>query len=210
MSGKYDSLKLKSGQVITEGWFNALGDALNELHAWITDGQHDINTNSASIKTANIELLNAVSASFTNRPTAEGRPVLLDGDPITVADLGDSAKQKITQSIDASITLQSLLTELQPASASGSITATDNTAGFSITLDKGGRPYVNIYYSAGGAATIHLKVSRDGINWRTLKTYSLTVAGEGTDIIQGVAYPYVKLETPTTGIDVVFEVVACF
>jgi hypothetical protein len=101
-----------------------------------------------------------------------------------------------------------LLDEFKPVSAYGSITATDNTAGFNIALNKGGRPNVNIYYSVGGVATIYLKGSADGINWRTLKTYSLTVAGEGTDIVQGVAYPYVKLETPTTGIDVEFEIVA--
>jgi len=105
-------------------------------------------------------------------------------------------------------TPRELLDEFKPVSASGSITATENTAGFSITLNKGGRPYVNIYYMVGGAAIIYLKISRDGVNWRTLKTYSQTVAGEGVDVIQGVAYPYVRLETPTTGIDVEFEIVA--
>jgi hypothetical protein len=101
-----------------------------------------------------------------------------------------------------------LLDELKPVSVSGSISATDNTAGFSIELNKGGRPNVNIYYSLGGAGTIYLKVSVDCVTWRTLKTYTLSSAGEGMDIVQGVAYPYVRLETPTTGVDVVFEVVA--
>jgi hypothetical protein len=101
-----------------------------------------------------------------------------------------------------------LLDEFKPVSAYGSITALDNTAGFNIALNKGGRPNVNIYYSLGGAGTVYLKASRDGVTWRTLKTYSLSVAGEGTDIVQGVAYPYVKLETPTILIDVEFEIVA--
>jgi len=101
-----------------------------------------------------------------------------------------------------------ILDEFKPVSAYGSITATDNTTGFSVTLSKGGRPNVNIYYNLGGAGTIYLKVSIDGVTWRTLKTYTLADAGEGIDIIQGIAYPYVRLETPTTGIDVVFEIVA--
>jgi hypothetical protein len=101
-----------------------------------------------------------------------------------------------------------LLDEFKPVSASGSISAVDNTAGFSVVLSKGGRPNVNVYYSLGGAGTIYLKVSKDGVTWRTLKTYTLIGAGEGVDIIQGVAYPYVRLETSTTGIDVVFEIAA--
>jgi len=101
-----------------------------------------------------------------------------------------------------------LLDEFKPVSVSGSISATDNTAGFNVVLNKGGRPNVNIYYSLGGAGTIYLKVSKDGVTWRTLKTYTLTGAGEGIDIIQGVAYPYIRLETSTTGIDVEFEIIA--
>jgi len=101
-----------------------------------------------------------------------------------------------------------ILDEFKPVSSYGSITATDNTAGFSISLSKGGRPNLNVYYRLGGAGTVYLKASVDGAMWRTIKTYSLSAAGEGIDVIQGVAYPYVKLETPTTGIDVEFEIVA--
>ena len=105
-------------------------------------------------------------------------------------------------------TPKELLDEFKPVSVYGSITATDNVSGFSIVLDKGGRPNVNIYYRLGGAGDVYLKVSRDGVNWRTLKTYSLVVAGDGIDIVQGIAYPFVRLETPTTGIDVEFEIIA--
>ena len=101
-----------------------------------------------------------------------------------------------------------LLDEFKPVSVYGSITASDNTAGFSIVLDKGGRPNVNIYYKLGGAGVVYLKVSRNGAMWRTLKTYSLSTAGEGIDVIQGIAYPYVMLSTDATGIDVEFEIVA--
>jgi len=101
-----------------------------------------------------------------------------------------------------------LLDEFKPVSVYGSITATGNVSGFSIVLDKGGRPNVNIYYMLGGAGEVYLKVSRDGVNWRTIKTYSLTAAGDGIDIVQGISYPFVRLETPTTGIDVEFEIIA--
>jgi hypothetical protein len=101
-----------------------------------------------------------------------------------------------------------LLDEFKPVSASGSISATDNAAGFGVTLNKGGRPNVNVYYMVGGAATVYLKGSVDGVRWRTLKTYALTATAEDTDAFIGLAYPYVKLETPTAGIDVEFEIVA--
>jgi hypothetical protein len=101
-----------------------------------------------------------------------------------------------------------LLDEFKPVSAYGSITAADNTAGFSVTLSKGGRPNVNVYYRLGGAGTVYLKASVDGVTWRMLKSYSLSGAGEGIDIVQGIAYPYVRLETPTIGVDVEFEIVA--
>jgi hypothetical protein len=101
-----------------------------------------------------------------------------------------------------------LLDEFRPVSVGGSVSATDNTAGFSIVLNKGGRPNVNIYYSLGGAGTVYLKVSVDGVTWRTLKTYSLTGAGEGVDVLQGIAYPYIMLSTDATGVDVEFEIVA--
>ncbi|MEM0325804.1 MAG: hypothetical protein QW733_02060 [Desulfurococcaceae archaeon] len=134
--------------------------------------------------------------------------MLLDGDPITVADLGDSAKQKITQSIDASSTLQSLLTELQPASASGSVTASSNTDGLAVILNKGGRPNVDVFYSLGGAGNIYIEVSLDGSTWRSLETVSLASAGSGIKIYQGIAYPYVRVRADATGIDIVLEVVA--
>jgi len=101
-----------------------------------------------------------------------------------------------------------LVDEFKPVSAYGSITATENVAGFEVVLEKGGRPNVNIFYSLGGAGEVHIEVSRDGVEWRTLKTISLGAAGSGVEVFSGVAYPYIKVRTPTTGIDVEFEVVA--
>jgi len=101
-----------------------------------------------------------------------------------------------------------LLEEFKSVSSYGSITATENVAGFEVVLEKGGRPNVNIFYSLGGAGEVHIEVSRDGATWRTLKTISLTTAGSGIEVISSIAYPYIRARTPTTGIDAEFEVVA--
>jgi hypothetical protein len=193
-----------------------------------------------------------VTASFQQRITADGRPVILDGDPVGIYQFYDVAKNQITEAIDNSNTLSSLeeyikearnvlvniktdqngnvgiiiadpldqygrvsvaapselVSELQPVNASNSLLAEYNTSGLTIILNKGGRPNLNVYYSLGGAGTITLMVSLDGNSWRTLKTYTLSGAGSGIDIIQGVAYPYVMLSTSVTDIDVTLEIVA--
>jgi hypothetical protein len=293
--GRYDNLYPAPGRILRV-WGISVVDALNELYGWMTSGTHDINVNS----------IYAIYGNFASRPYAEGRPVILDGDPISIYQFYDLAKKQITEAIDKSVQLakivsdldqiygklpsggditsaidnarvtgycldireytrrttetietyapklatiesytresrdvlvrmrideygnvgvkitepldeygrvevsppRELLDEFKPVSAYGSIAAVDNVAGFSIVLDKGGRPNVNVYYRLRGAGEVYLKVSRDGVNWRTVKTYSLASAGEGIDIIQGIAYPFVRLETPTTGIDVEFEIVA--
>jgi hypothetical protein len=101
-----------------------------------------------------------------------------------------------------------LVNELQSVSVNEAITAANNTSGFSVVLNKGGRPNVNVYYSLGGAGNVYVKVSRDGATWRTLKTYTLTASGSGMDVLQGIAYPYVMLQTDATGLDAELEIVA--
>jgi hypothetical protein len=249
-------LRYKGTERLLSREWNAVVDSLNDLYGWLTDGTKDINVDEVFGRTAH----------FRERIDCEGRPVILDGDPVSIYQFYDVAKAQITEAIDKSALLSKaaetietyaprlttieeytretrdvvvrmrideygnvgvkiaepldeygrvvisipseLLDEFKPVSASGSISAVDNTAGFSVVLSKGGRPNVNVYYSLGGAGTIYLKVSIDGVTWRTLKTYTLVGEGEGVDVIQGVAYPHVRLETPATGIDVVFEIVA--
>jgi hypothetical protein len=101
-----------------------------------------------------------------------------------------------------------LLDELRPVSAYGSVSAAENTSGLGVVLYKGGRPFVTLYYRLGGPGVVRLMVSRDGSAWRALREYSLATGGEGTDVIAGVAYPYVMLETPTVGVDAELEIVA--
>ncbi len=191
-------LRYKGTERLTSTEWNTVIDALNDLYTQLNSGTEDINVNT----------VNAVTANFQQRITAAGKAVLLDGDPITVSQFDTTAQGQITSAIDSSNLFNRLVGELQPVSASGSVAAADNASGLSVVLNKGGRPNVNVYYSLGGAGTVTLSVSLDGNTWRTLKTYTLSGAGSGIDIIQGVAYPYVMLSTDATGIDVTLEVVA--
>jgi len=96
----------------------------------------------------------------------------------------------------------------RPVSVKGSLSASDNIYGFGISLFTGGRPNVNIYYKLSGAGNIYVKVSNDGVNWRTLDVISLTGADEKVKIYAGIAFQYVRVETDATGIDVSFEISA--
>jgi len=96
----------------------------------------------------------------------------------------------------------------KPVSVKGSISASDNMYGFGITLYTGGRPNVNIYYKMSGAGNIYVKVSNDGVSWRTLDVITLSGAGEDILIYTGLAFQYIRVETDATGIDVEFEVAA--
>jgi hypothetical protein len=184
--------------------WNAVVDALNDLHGWLTSGQQDIKVNE----------IQARAGYFSEQLLVQGRPVLKDGDPITVQQLHDTAVDQIAQAIDKSKvaqlleTLAELLDELKPVHARGGITAEDNTTGFYVDLYKGGRSNVTLYYSVGGPATIYLKGSIDGSTWRVLETITTTGPEERAIAFTAVAYPHVRAETPTTGIDVEFELVA--
>jgi hypothetical protein len=188
--------------------WNAVVDALNDLHSWLTSGQQDINVNEVRARTGN----------FSEQLLVQGRPVLKDGDPISIQQFHDTAVDQIVEAIDRSKVaqlletyapkLEELLEELKPVWARGGITASDNTEGFHVDLYKGGRPNVTLYYSVGGPATIYLMGSIDGTTWRILETITTTEAEERAIAFMAVAYPYVRAETPTTGIDVFFELVA--
>lgn len=279
--GRYDYLYPTPGR-IRLSWGRGIVDALNELHSWITDGQHDINVHN----------MHAYYGYFDTRPYAEGRAVLLDGDPIQIADIQTPAKEKITEAINEStvpskldtandlldriygkvasestlsafkdsvtnlldkiygkvaseetlvqvrdrllklsideygnvgvviaepideygfvkVSSQRILEDaFTPVSKSIKVSASENSYGVELALYTGGRPNVNIYYRLGGAGDIYIEVSLDGTTWRTLKTISLSSAGEGLEVLSSIAYPYVRVRTPNSGIDVEFEIVA--
>jgi hypothetical protein len=89
--GMYYNLYPRPGR-IHRVWGIGVVDALNELYGWLTDGAHDINVNS----------IYAIYGNFASRPYAEGRPVILDGDPISIYQFYDVAKEQITEAIDKS------------------------------------------------------------------------------------------------------------
>jgi hypothetical protein len=289
-------LRYKARERLLSREWNAVVDSLNDLYGFLTSGRQDIYVDEVYGRTAH----------FTERIDCEGRPVILDGDPISIYQFYDIAKSQITEAIDvtkAKATLDAiygklltkedvttaidnakitsinalygdlisqytrrsaeaneallpkvdlltdyvretrdvvvklrmdeygnvgiiiaepldeygrvkvstpseLLDEFKPVSNSLSITATNNTAGLVVVLFKGGRPNISLYYNLGGAGTVYLEASLDGTTWRPVKTYSLSGAGAGFDIVQGIAYPYVRLNCPTTGIDITLELVA--
>jgi len=231
-------LRYKGTEVLRSTEWNAVVDSLNDLYGMLTSGFGKIN----------VDTLYARMASFEERPEVDGRVVLLDGDPINIAQLYDTAKQQITDAVNNSnatsyladirgqivkISIDDygrvgikivepvdnagrvlvaapseLLAELSPVSASNSLTASNNAYGLAVMLNKGGRPYVDVYYSLGGAGNIYVEVSLDGSTWRVLDTITLTSGGSGIKTYQGIAYPYVRVRTDATGIDVYFEIVA--
>ena len=223
-------LRYKGTEVLRSTEWNAVVDSLNDLYGMLTSGQSDIT----------VDEVNARTAHFETRPDVEGRPVLLDDDPVHIASFYDTAKQQITDAINASqlyglwskaidengrvgvriyepvdsegriiiAAPTELMSELMPVSATGSVTASSNTSGLTVQLNKGGRPYVDIYYALGGQGTVYVEVSLDGSTWRLLDTITMSSPGNGVKTYQGVAYPYVRVRTTLTGADVTFEIVA--
>jgi len=87
----FDYLKPKPATRITTAWGSALIDALNFLYGWLTGGGRDVNVNN----------LLANYGFFNFDLFVSGKPVIKDGDPITVYDVTDYVSGKITSAIDA-------------------------------------------------------------------------------------------------------------
>lgn len=94
-----------------------------------------------------------------------------------------------------------------PSYSSSSITSANNTSGLSLSLDIGGRPFVELYYSVSASATINIYGSSNGITWR--KTTTMTIpSAEEKGVVFNTGFKYIKVESPTIGIDITFEVSA--
>jgi hypothetical protein len=85
-----------------------------------------------------------------------------------------------------------------------SISAASNTSGISL-VSVYSHPRVSYWVRCSGACDINVYVSRDGTSWRLVKSTSLASAGEYLDYFE-TAYRYVKVEVPTTNIDVEIEI----
>jgi len=99
-----------------------------------------------------------------------------------------------------------------PATASQSLTAIQNTAGLTVTLDAGGRPDKTFFASVGGAATVTVEGSVDGSNWRILSTTvmigALDIFPDDLTIHRMRGYRHVRAKTATVGVAVTFEISA--
>jgi hypothetical protein len=191
-------LKHKGTEVLRSSEWNAVIDALDDLYNMI---QKSVVSGEGVINASEIR---ARTASFEERPTVGGKPVIVDGDPVGIDRFSDTAVDQITRAINTSW----IIIELAAISATRSVTASENTSGVSVYLNKGGRPNVNIYYSLGGAGNIYVEVSLDNNTWRQLDMIQLTSGESGIRVYQSVAYPYIRVRTDATGIDVEFEIVA--
>jgi hypothetical protein len=95
-------LRHKGTEILRSAEWNAAVDALNDLYGWLTDGTKDINVDEVYGRTAH----------FRERIDCEGRPVILDGDPISIYQFYDIAKQQITEAIDKSSQLAKIVSDL--------------------------------------------------------------------------------------------------
>ena len=222
-------LRYKGTEVLRSTEWNAVVDALNDLYGMVVSGQGDLTVDELNARVARFSERPSVGgrvvlldddpvhiASFydvAKRQIAEA----IDTSQLynmwrrAIDDYG-RVGVRIYEPVDAEgrvviATPIELLSELSPVSARGSVTASSNTSGLMVQLNKGGRPYVNVYYALGGPGTVHVEVSLDGSTWRLLDTISLTSPGSGVKIYQGVAYPYVRVWTNLVGADVTFEIV---
>jgi hypothetical protein len=103
--------------------------------------------------------------------------------------------------------------ETGATSRGGSITAANNDSGFEFVHDRiGGRPFVNVEYSVGGAAVIVVegRYEFDDGTLSAFREYDRVDTSDADspndDIIQlpWVSYDEVRISTDATGIDVEF------
>lgn len=116
----FDQFRVVPMQRLTASLWNALIEALNGLDSQTRDEilkrvmyedlgklEYDIipdQTNARDLGSPDKtwKAIYAKSGSFTDSLTVQGKAVLKDGDPISIYDILDTARTKITQAIDAS------------------------------------------------------------------------------------------------------------
>jgi hypothetical protein len=93
-------------------------------------------------------------------------------------------------------------------SNSGSVAAASNTAGLTVSLDTAERGIVEVRYSCGGAADFYAEGSEDNVTWYEGDSFSEGAAV--TDKVVGYlnTFRYFRFRSPTTGIDLTFNIKA--
>ncbi|MBI4287762.1 MAG: hypothetical protein HY671_04950 [Chloroflexi bacterium] len=103
------------------------------------------------------------------------------------------------------------LDQIGQSTNSGSVAAAGNSTGLTVSLDTSGgagqaKSVIEVRYSGGGAATFYAEGSDDNTNWYQGDTFS--EAGVVANRLIGYlnTHRYFRFRSPTTGIDLSFEV----
>jgi len=91
--------------------------------------------------------------------------------------------------------------------ASGYVSAADNTAGLAVSLEIMSLKSLGYYVYAGAAASIYLEVSINGTDWRLHTDLSLAASGDRRGQLD-MPWQYVRLRSPTTAVELLFELTA--
>ncbi|MEM4596667.1 MAG: hypothetical protein QXG54_05145 [Desulfurococcaceae archaeon] len=138
----FDAFKGRPMQRLTSSLWNSLMDALNALDSGVRDEllkrvkyedlgslPYDVvpdqdNARSLGKEDVRWSSVYAYSGDFTDSLTVQGKPVIKDGDPITVSDLGSDAVAKIVQAVESARRAFALVrwgVEVEPAWVFGSV-----------------------------------------------------------------------------------------
>jgi hypothetical protein len=96
-------LRYKATEILTSREWNAVVDALNDLYGFLTSGLQDIY----------VDEVYGRAGYFSEQLLVQGRPVIKDGDPISIYQFYDIAKQQITEAIDESSQLARIASSLE-------------------------------------------------------------------------------------------------
>ena len=99
-------------------------------------------------------------------------------------------------------TAQMFIKDSEVITASGSVSASENTGNVRLTFHIGGRKLVQWHVTTDGAADLVVEVSPDGSTWyETPNSISLSSAGEWDDW-DFVGFEYVAIKCITSGVGV--------
>jgi hypothetical protein len=95
-------LRYKGTERLTSREWNVIVDALNDLYGFLTSGLQDIY----------VDEVYGRAGYFSEQVLVQGKPVIKDGDPISIYQFYDIAKQQITEAIDRSSQLSKVVSSL--------------------------------------------------------------------------------------------------
>lgn len=210
----FNQFKVKPLQRLSSSFWNSLMDALNNLESKSSEEvlkrvkYEDLSNLAYNIipDQADKRDLGSVdkpwnnvyarSGSFSESLTVQGKPVIKDGDPISISDISDTVKEKITESVDSSAvksileeinkkfdSLEGILQEIRSSIYEiGKLELLDSTTSplganeewISAIDDKmiTGRIIGYVYTDKPG--TLYIEQSGDGSNWDISESYSVT------------------------------------